>query len=392
VLAAVTAAGPFAMQIFLPALPVIARAFDVPAATAQLTLSLSMIAIALAQLVYGPLSDRYGRRPVLRGGLVIFIVGSIGCALAPTVEFLIAARVVQAAGGAAGLVLARAIARDLYGAERAARVIAQLTLVMVLAPMIAPGIGGVISDLAGWRPIFVVVAAAGVMVMVAAIRLIAETHGGRGSVDPPLDMLRGFGMLLRSRRFCLLAAYPAFSSMVFFAFISGAPYLMVDVLQRPATEYGLYFILIAGGFMLGNFITVRIGERVGLLPMMVIGMTIAVAGVASCAALVYFGQLSPLTLFLPIMVAQVGQGLGMPNAQAAAINVMPHRAGTASAMVGFAQMTFAAAASQTVAVLLRETAWPLIILMMIGVLGALACALGALALGEPRQSLHEVAR
>jgi MFS transporter, DHA1 family, multidrug resistance protein len=382
-LAAVTAAGPFAMQIFLPALPAIARSFDVPAATAQLTLSVSMIAIAVATLIYGPLSDRYGRQPVLRAGIVIFIAGSVACYLAPTVELLILARVVQAAGGAAGLVLARAIARDLYGPEQSARVIAQLTLIMVLAPMLAPGIGGLISDLFGWRPIFLVVSAAGLIVLTGTTRFLAESHHRRTRADSPLDLVRGFGSLLRSPRFCLLAAYPAFSAMVFFTFISGAPYLMVDVLERPATEYGLYFILIAAGFMLGNFVTVRFGYSVGLLPMMIIGMWIATAGVLTCAAFVALDMLSPLTLFLPITVAQIGQGLGMPNAQAAAINVIPYRAGTASALVGFLQMTFAAIASQAVGVLLQDTAWPLILLMLLGVTGALTVALVARSIGEP---------
>jgi MFS transporter, DHA1 family, multidrug resistance protein len=339
-----------------------------------------MIATALATLGYGPLSDRYGRRPVLHAGLLIFIAGSLGCFLAPTVEWLIVARIVQAAGGAAGLVLARAVARDLYGPERAARVIAQLTLVMVLAPMIAPSIGGLISDLVGWRPIFLVVSLAGAAVLVAAVRLLGESHNERGTVESPADMLRGFGLLLRSPRFCLLAAYPAFSSMVFFSFIAGAPYLMVDVLERPATEYGLYFILIAAGFMLGNLITVRLGERYGMLAMMIAGMLIAVTGVAVCVVFVALDRLTPATLFLPIVVAQIGQGLGMPNAQAAAINVVPYRAGTSSALVGFTQMMFAAAASQAVAVMLRDSAWPLMALMLFGVCGALTVALAAAAM------------
>jgi MFS transporter, DHA1 family, multidrug resistance protein len=385
-LAAVTAAGPFAMQIFLPALPAIAHAFEVPTARAQLTLSLSMVAIALATLIYGPLSDRYGRRPVLLSGLAIFVAGSVGCVLAPSVDLLIAARVVQAAGGAAGLVLARAIARDLYGTERSARVIAQLTLIMVLAPMVAPGIGGVISDLAGWRPIFVVVALAGLVVFVCAHRVIAESHVDRRYAEPPLDVAVGFGALLRSPRFCLLAAYPAFSSMVFFSFISGAPYVMVDLLGRPATEYGVLFVLVAAGFMLGNFIAVRVGERFGLLRMMIVGMWIAALGVSTCAVFVAMDMLNPLTLFLPIMFAQMGQGMGMPSAQAAAINVVPYRAGTASALVGFVQMMLAAAASQAVGMLLRDTAWPLVVLMLIGVGGALTAALLAQAFGREQRS------
>ena len=175
-LAAITALAPFSLQIFLPALPAIQASFAVAPGVVQLALSLSILANAVANLAYGPLSDRFGRRPVLLVGLAAFIAGSLGCALAPSIELLIGARVVQSIGGAAGMVLARAIVRDLYDRERSASIIAYLTMAMVVAPMLAPTIGAVLLDVASWRAIFVLATGIGVALSWPIIAMLAETR------------------------------------------------------------------------------------------------------------------------------------------------------------------------------------------------------------------------
>ncbi len=364
------------MQIFLPALPAIARDFTVDAATAQLTLSVSLLATALATLAYGPLADRFGRRPMLFVGLGLFVLGSLSCAIAPDVNTLIAARVLQACGGAAGMVIARAIARDLYGPTGAALLISRLTMVMVVAPMVAPSIGGLLSDSFSWRSIFWVVAAAGVLVAGFIFVRVPES-APPGSHDPTFGVVRGFGQLLSSRRFRLLMLYPAFSSTIFFTFIAGAPYVMVELMHRPATEYGLYFMLVAGGFICGNYIATRISARVGTLQMMTYGMVLGAGGVLLAMALNATGNSHPVALFVPIMVSQIGQGMGLPNAQAAVLNVFPLRAGTASALTGFLQMAAAAAASQIVGELQNGSAWPMLAIMAAGACGALTVAIMA---------------
>ncbi len=371
-LAAITATGPLAMQIFLPALPVVQADLATSAGIVQLTLSLSMAAIALSTLAYGPASDRYGRRPVLLFGLAVFVIGSLLCALAPTVEVLILGRIVQAAGGAAGMVLARAIVRDLFGNERAAAVIAQLTMVMVVAPMIAPTIGGALTDLAHWRTVFLFAAAAVLIILVWVARGLPETHPDAGEAESLRGLLRGFAHLLGSTRFVGYVGHTAFSSVVFFSFISGAPYLMVNTLGRPATEYGLWFVLLSAGFMTGNFIAIRTSGRFPQLGLMLAGSTLAVLSIAVTIAFVLADALSPATLFLPISLAMIGNGLAMPNAQAGAISVFPQRAGTASGFSGFAQMTVAGAATQLVGVLQDGTAWPMLGCMVLGGTGALA--------------------
>jgi DHA1 family bicyclomycin/chloramphenicol resistance-like MFS transporter len=390
ILAAVTATGPFAMQIFLPALPAIQSSFAVSPATAQLTLSASMVAIAVGTLIYGPLSDRYGRRPILLSGLIVFVLGGLGCALAPDIHTLIVARVVQAVGGAAGMVIARAVARDHYGPRGAANVIARLTMVMVVAPMVAPAIGGVIVDVANWRAIFGLVCIAGIVVIAAVLILFHESHRAEDRMEAAAGMLRGFAQLLASPRFVVLALYPAFSSTIFFSFISGAPYVMVGLLHRPATEYGLYFMLVAGGFMLGNFASVRLMTRYTTLSLMTTGMLIALAGVSIAILFVVAGLLSPLTLFLPVMLAQFGQGIGLPNAQAEVINVFPLRAGTASALTSFSQMMFAAIGSQILGVLQNGTPWPLLMLMLLGVIGALTAVTVARSMPSKEGRAHAV--
>ena len=289
-LASITATGPLALQIFLPALPVVQQDLRTSAAIVQLTLSLSMVAVALATLVYGPCADRFGRRPVLVVGLVLFVLGSIACAVAPTIETLIAARVLQAAGGAAGTVLARTVVRDLFGAERAAAVIAQLTMVMVVAPMVSPTIGGLLTDVVHWRSVFVFAAVAVAALLFWSLRALPETRPVDAQADTMGAVMRGFGSLLSSRRYIGYVLHTASSSVIFFAFISGAPYVMVETLGQPATAYGLWFVLLSGGFMTGNFLAIRSSGRVDQLTLMLVGSLLALAGIGLCVGLVLAGR------------------------------------------------------------------------------------------------------
>jgi DHA1 family bicyclomycin/chloramphenicol resistance-like MFS transporter len=246
---------------------------------------------------------------------------------------------------------------------------------MVLAPMVAPVIGGIFHDAFGWRSIFLLVAALAVLVFVLGWLRVEESRepvrvGGGG-------LLRGFAELLGTPRFVVLMLYPAFSSMIFFGFISGAPYVMAEILHRPATEYGLWFMLVAGSYILGNFGATHLTRRFGSLNLMVVGMVIAVAGAFLLILAQSLGGLTPATLFLPVALSQIGQGLGLPNAQAAALDAFPARAGTASALTGFTQMLAAGAASQAVGQLQDDSAWPLIILLTIAAIAALTVSVVA---------------
>jgi len=389
VLLAVTSAmGPAAMQILLPAVPVIRDTFDVSYDVAQLTLSLSMLAIAIGTLVYGPLSDKYGRKPVMLLGLAITLLGSLFCWLANSIETLILGRFVQAFGGAVGLVLARAIVRDVYGAQEAARVIATLVMVMVVIPMLSPALGGELMARFGWHSVFIVIAVSSGLVFLLLSLSLRETLAEPVPFAGVPAMLGTFVRLLRSRAFCGYAFCVSFVSVVFFSFISAAPEIMVSVLHRPATEYGYYFVMIPAGFMTGNYVARHFGRSLDMNRMIAIGASIGLAGIVLAVALQLLGMHSPLALFAPVSLAVFGNGITLPNAQAAAINEFPQFAGSASGLTGFLQMSFSAIAAQTVALIFNGTVYPLLIMMFL----ASAMSLLAFRLGvPPRQpGAHEV--
>jgi MFS transporter, DHA1 family, multidrug resistance protein len=359
-LVGMTALAPLSMQIFVPALPAIQRGFAVSTGVAQLALSLSILANAFATLSYGPLSDRFGRRPAVLAGLGLFVVGSVMCALAPTIDLLIVGRVVQAAGGAAGMVMARAIVRDLYEREHAAAMIAYLTMAMVVAPMLAPSVGAVLMDLSDWRAIFVALTVVGILLVWGARLRLIETRAGAGLGSGARSLLGGAGRLLRSGAFIAYVLQSTFSMSTFFAFVSGAPYFVIDVLERPATEYGLYFILVSVGYMAGNFTAARVTRRVGLDRMIVLGSSLALVVVALVLGLLLALPWAPVLLFGPMMLGSFASGLAMPNAQAGAISVDPALAGTASGVAGFTQLLVAALVSQAVGMLQDGTPYPML--------------------------------
>lgn len=367
VLVAATAIGPMSLQIYLPSLPAIQGYFAVSSGVAQLGFSLSLVAIAVATLIYGPVSDRYGRRPVLLVGLAIFLVGSTICAVAPNIWVVNFGRLFQAAGGAAGIVLTRAIVRDLYAREKAASVLGYLTMGFVVAPMVSPAIGGIINDAVGWRANFALVAVVGLIVTIAVAMRLTETNAKPIAYEGMRSMLASFVDLWRMPMFRGYSLFGAFSLAMFMSFLAGAPYVVVKVMGRPATEYGFYFILLPLAFMGGNLVAARISERVGVERMVVGGAVVAVIGTLMVIASVTLWEWTPLAMFAPATIAVFGNGLSMPNAQAGAISVEPRLAGTASGLSGFLQMAMAALAAQFVGMIQDGTPYP-----TVGVMGAVS--------------------
>jgi DHA1 family bicyclomycin/chloramphenicol resistance-like MFS transporter len=341
-LIAISSCGPFALNVFVPSLPRLAEAFQSDYGTAQLALTLFLAGIALGQPVYGPLSDCYGRRPVLLGGLAIGLVGSLLCLLAPTVEILLGGRFLQAFGCCVGLVLSRAMVRDLFARDRAASELAYVTMGMSLMPMVAPSIGGLLDEHFGWRASFVLLAVFVAAVLLGSWMRAAETnHQRQASVDFG-NLARGWSLLARSPVFVGYTLAMSFNSVAFFAFLAVAPYLMVSVMGRAPSEYGFWFVGCAASYLIGNFVTGRYSQRIGLDRMVRIGNLCSLAGTGFGLVWALAFPLEVWALFLPIFVVGIAHGFSQPNLIAGAVSVDPRLAGSASGLLGFVQMSLGA--------------------------------------------------
>ena len=371
-LTALAALGPLALNIFIPSMPGMQSVFMTDYATVQLTLTFYLAATAIAQLFLGAWSDRLGRRPVMLAGLALFAVGSALAAFASSISLLIGARVLQAVGGSVGMVIGRAIVRDLHDEHHAASQIAYITMAMVVAPMIAPALGGYLDVWFSWRASFIVVGLAGLLVLLWALSSLPETLHERRSGASMAVILRDYGRLLRSPLFCAWSGAMAFSSAVFFAFLAGAPYVMVHILGRSPGEYGVYFILVSLGYMAGNFIAGRLSRQLGTQRMIMFGCVLGVLGTLLNSALTVAGILSPLSLFGCMGIVAISNGISLPNSTAAAVSVIPRMTGTASGLAGFLQIAAGAVMTWVVGALLSGSHIPLIIIMQMAALMALA--------------------
>ncbi|MGH7315548.1 MAG: multidrug effflux MFS transporter, partial [Candidatus Rokuibacteriota bacterium] len=326
-LTAVVGLGALSIDMLLPSLPAIAAGFGAAPATAQLTVTLFLMAFAASQLVYGPLSDRVGRRWVLIGGLGLYTVSGLACALAPTIGVLIGARVLQALGGGTGPVVARAVIRDLYDRERAARVFSYMGMAHALNPMLAPIAGGYLHEAFGWRAIFVVLAGLGTLFVALMIAGVSETNARR---DPtalqPGQLTRNATVLLTDRSYL---AYVLVNALMFggqFAFISGSAFVLIGVLGLSPSAFGLCFGAVALGIMTGTFLSGRFGVALGLDRTIQAGTALGAAAGLVLAGLAWSGILTVAAVVVPMFVFAVGLGLTLPNGMAGAIGPFPRMA------------------------------------------------------------------
>ena len=258
-LVSITFIGPLSIHLFIPAMPAVKEAFGVSTGMAQLTLSLAMLSMAFFTVAYGGLSDRFGRKRVLLGGLVLFTCGAASCMAAANLPMLLAGRILQGAGAGCGVVLARAIARDVYGQDRVAQVIAYLTAAYVLGPMFAPPIGGQLTVLFGWRALFVLASVVGLLVILAVAFAVPETRARNAAA--PRGVFAGYKSLLRRRRFVGFMLQPGMMSAAFYTQATAASFLAAEHLGADASNIGLWFFAFPVGFMAGSFISGRIGAK-----------------------------------------------------------------------------------------------------------------------------------
>ncbi|MFT5868536.1 MAG: DHA1 family bicyclomycin/chloramphenicol resistance-like MFS transporter [Paracoccaceae bacterium] len=367
-----TGLGALSMNIFLPSLPNMALYFDADYRLMQLSVALYLGVNAVVQIFIGPISDRFGRRPVLLWGVFLFILATIGCLFAQTVEVFLVFRMCQAVV-IVGLVLGRAVVRDMVPQDEAASMIGYVTMGMAVVPMVGPAIGGLLDQAFGWQSNFVVLALAGIGVFYLIWRDLGETAPKSSSSFSA--QFAEYPELLGSRRFWGYCLSAAFASGAFFAYLGGAPYVGSEVFGLTPAVLGFLFGAPAIGYFFGNFISGRYSVRYGINLMILWGAGVSAIGVITSLIFFYLGFDTPLVFFGFMTFVGFGNGMILPNATSGMLSVRPHLAGTASGLGGSIMIGGGAALSALAGVLLvpGRGAFPLIWIMAItSVLGVLA--------------------
>lgn len=374
ILGALTAFAPLAIDFYLPSFPALAQAFATDVERVQLSLAAYFIGLAAGQLLYGPLADRFGRRRPLLFGVALFTLASFACALAPSLEWLVVLRFVQALGGCAGMVISRAVVRDLCDPVNSAKVFSRLVLVMGLAPILAPLAGGVLLERAGWQAIFVCLGAFAALCLLLVVLLLAETRPQHVPLAPLGGALRQYRQLLLDRAFVGHALTGGLAMAAMFAYIAGSPFVFLELYRVPAQHYGWLFGCNAAGFILVAQFNARLLLRRGPGFWVPRGTAfyLLCALALMVVALLQPGSLWPL--LPPLFGCIATLGVVMPNTSACAMSGQGAHAGSASALLGSLQFAIAALAASLVGVLHDGTARPMALVMLLCAAGAMLLA------------------
>ncbi|HEX6735987.1 MAG TPA: multidrug effflux MFS transporter [Azonexus sp.] len=348
-LTTLVALGPLSTDLYLPSLPTLATVFATDAARVQLTLSVYLAGFAVAQLAYGALSDRFGRRPLMLGGLLLYFLASLGCLLAPSIELLIAARFVQAVGACAGPVLGRAIVRDVWGPVEAVRVLAYVSGAMAVAPLLGPTLGGYLTVWFGWQANFVLLAVFSALQLAAVRAWLAESNRHRDpAATQPRRILGNFRRLLGDRNYVGYLLALTFSYSALFAFISGSAFVLIGRFALSPQAFGLCFGLVVAGYLSGSLLSGRLVRRHGGDRLLLAGGGLGAVAGAAMLGLELAGTQHLAAVLAPMFFVTVAVGLVMSNAVGQALAPYPQMAGAASSLMGFCQMGIAAVAGSLV--------------------------------------------
>ncbi|MCX4693608.1 Bcr/CflA family multidrug efflux MFS transporter [Streptomyces sp. NBC_01408] len=379
-LGGLTALPPLSMDMYLPALPEVTTALNSPAATVQLTLTACLAGMALGQLVIGPMSDKWGRRRPLLIGMVVYVLATAICAFAPTAELLIGFRLLQGLSGAAAIVIARAVVRDLYDGVEMARFFSTLMLVSGVAPIIAPLIGGQVLRFSDWRGVFVVLTGVGALLTLLVWRRLDETlppeRRQTGGVGAALHTMRG---LLGDRVFTGYTLTGGFAFAVLFAYISASPFVIQEIYGASPQAFSLLFGLNSVGLIAAGQINGKLlVGRVSLDKVLAAGL--AIAGAAAVALLLMstgvFGKAGLFPVAAALFVLMSSMGVILPNTNAQALMRTPHAAGSASALIGTTSFLVGAIASPLVGIAGEDTAVPMAVVQVVCSVLAAGCFLG----------------
>ncbi len=357
------------MNMFLPSIPAMADYFNVDYKVMQLSISLYLAMTALLQLFIGPLSDRYGRRPIILWGSAIFIVATLGCIMAPTAQAFLTFRMIQAVI-ATGMALSRAVVRDMVPGAEAASMIGYVTMGMSISPMIGPFFGGVLDTYFGWHATFWVLAILGLFLLILTWADLGETSTTQNTSF--VKQFKQYPELLLSRRFWGYALAATFSSGAFFAYLGGAPFVGEKLFHMNSIWLGISFGAVSVGYLIGNFISGRFSTRIGINRMILVGSAIITCGIFCSLVLFYLGFGSPFVFFAFMPSVGIGNGMVLPNANAGMLSVRPSLAGSAAGLGGALQVGGGAAIAAISGFLLSTESgvFPLLWLMMIsGALG-----------------------
>lgn len=374
ILAGIVALGPLSVDLYLPAMPSMVLFFDTQLSQVQLTLSSYLLGFALFHLICGPLSDRYGRKPVLLAGLLLYVIMSAFCAMAETIEELILFRFFQAMGACCAPTLGRAIVRDVYPPEESVKALAYVSSLMAIAPVIAPTIGGVLVRFGDWRLTFWALVVAGIFAMLLTYFGVKESLPERQTLHPK-NIFKNFMQLLSSRIYMgnVLTAACLYAGA--FAFLSGASFILIDFMQVAPEYFGLYFMVIVAGYIGGNLFTAKVAHKWPVARIFSLGIA---ASVIPSLAMVVFCLLQwyhPLLIVTPVLFVTMGIGLVLPQAMGLALRPFAHMAATASAMMGFLQMMVAAIAGLLVGIFLVDEPLPMAVMILATGLASLLCYL-----------------
>jgi DHA1 family bicyclomycin/chloramphenicol resistance-like MFS transporter len=366
--------GPFSTDLYLASMPDIGASLQATPAQVQLTISFYLVGFALGQIVYGPVSDRYGRKPVLLAAVTIYCIASIACVFATSIEMLIVARLLQALGGCGAIVLPRAIVRDLYSGARAGREMAVIAMVMGLAPLLAPILGGVLQTWFGWRSSFIVMAVVGIEAVALVWWYLPETlKNPLGDMVTPASILQSYRFVLREPSFVAHLLLTALAYAGLFAWISGAAFVLQDIYHFTALGFAVAFTLASAFFLAGTSTAAKLVMRYGVGTIIGAGSVLLAVGGLSMVAVLALRLDHPFALVGAAAIYIAGLGLMLPQAIAAAIHPFPERAGAAASLIGFVQPLAASLCGVLVGHQLGVSAWPIAIPMALGGCATLAC-------------------
>lgn len=388
ILGLVTALSPFSIDMYLPAFPAIAHDLHCPVSRVQLSLTSYFIGIAIGQLIYGPLLDRFGRKKPLYIGLLVYVLASLGCSVTKSVNMLIAMRLLQALGSCGGMVAARALVRDLFPVNEIAKVFSLLLLVIAVSPLLAPTVGSYVSVSLGWHAVFIILTAISVFILIASWLWLPEGRGPNTEHSlKPRPIIESFYSVFKHPQFYTYAITGGIASASQYAYLSGSSDVFIDVYHFTQHQYGWTFACIAAGLIGSSQINSLVLRRYTSQQIIKVAQAVQCLIGITLFVFTFYGLINATGMIVLIFMFLSAQGFISPNASALSLTPFPHNAGTASALMGTLQMGIGACASAMVSVLNNGTALPMTGIMAVCTI----CALILLFIGSKRLSKKEAA-